>query len=96
MTEETVAFERHTIYFSGIVQGVGFRYTTHRVASRFSVAGFVRNLPDGRVEAVVEGPPSEIRRFIEAIRVEMANYVSNIEESVGSAEGRFQAFEIRL
>ena len=43
------------MYFSGHVQGVGFRYTTRSVASRFAVTGYVRNLPDGRVELVAEG-----------------------------------------
>ena len=43
------------IIFKGQVQGVGFRYTTHRVAGRYDVTGFVRNLPDGTVEMLVQG-----------------------------------------
>ena len=96
MVEETGSNQKYTISFSGIVQGVGFRYTTQRVAGGFAVAGFVRNLADGRVEVVAEGPPVEIRRFVEAIRAEMGNYISNVEESAGPADGRFRHFEIRF
>lgn len=87
---------RVTVYFSGTVQGVGFRYTAHRVASRFAVAGFVRNMPDGRVEVVIEGSTPEIRAFITAIRAEMGHCISNIEESNTPADGSFKRFEIRF
>ena len=48
---------RRHCYFSGRVQGVGFRYTSRNIAINYDVTGFVRNLPDGRVELVAEGPP---------------------------------------
>jgi acylphosphatase len=47
---------------SGLVQGVGFRYFTKDVADREGVTGWVRNLPDGRVEAVVEGEDEAVTR----------------------------------
>ena len=94
--EESCSSQKHTIHFSGIVQGVGFRYTTQRVAGGFAVTGFVRNLADGRVEVVAEGPPGEIRRFVEAIRAEIGNYISDVEESVGPADDRFRNFKIRF
>ena len=50
-------------YVSGEVQGVGFRYFTQRVAARHQVQGYVRNLPDGRVEAHVEGAPTNVEAF---------------------------------
>ncbi len=46
-----------TILFSGMVQGVGFRYQTERVARSFDVTGYVRNTHDGHVEVVAEGRP---------------------------------------
>jgi len=49
--------ERRRLYYSGHVQGVGFRYTCQSLARGFDVAGYVRNLPCGRVELVVEGDP---------------------------------------
>ena len=96
MVSETGSERKHTIHFSGIVQGVGFRFTTRRLASGFAVTGFVRNLADGRVEVVAEGPPEEIRRFVEAIRVEIGNYITNVEENIDLADGCFRTFEIRL
>jgi acylphosphatase len=51
----SAALERRTVFYSGLVQGVGFRYTTQRIAQQHAFAGFVRNLPDGRVQLVAEG-----------------------------------------
>jgi acylphosphatase len=53
---------------SGRVQGVGFRYFAEAVAAREGLHGWVRNLPDGRVEAVAEGEAEAIERFEHAIR----------------------------
>ena len=59
--------ERRRVYYSGQVQGVGFRYTTHRLAQGFEVTGYVRNLDDGSVELLAEGEPAGLNRFLEAI-----------------------------
>jgi acylphosphatase len=53
---------------SGKVQGVGFRWFTHETASREGLKGWVRNLPDGRVEAVLEGEAEAITRVERALR----------------------------
>ena len=50
------------------MQGVGFRYTAVRLARRFAVGGWVRNLDDGRVELVAEGEPAVVQSFLQAIR----------------------------
>jgi len=54
--------------FTGFVQGVGFRYWAIRAAAAFDVTGYVRNLPDGSVEAVIEGPAAAVDRFGELLR----------------------------
>jgi acylphosphatase len=65
------------VYYSGSVQGVGFRYTAHGFACRFAVAGHVRNLPDGRVELVAEGEADQVNGFLAAIARRMAGYIEN-------------------
>ena len=70
---------RRTVHYSGAVQGVGFRWTAVRVAGRFDVTGYVRNLDDGRVELVAEGEPAEIDAFLEAVAARMGEYISHSE-----------------
>lgn len=55
---------RAHVFISGRVQGVGYRYSTIDEAERLSVNGWVRNLPDGRVEAVFEGSRQRIEEMI--------------------------------
>jgi acylphosphatase len=55
------------IHYSGRVQGVGFRYSVKQIASGYEVTGWVRNLPDGRVELTVQGDHAEIEAFLDAI-----------------------------
>ena len=60
--------ERAVVFFSGHVQGVGFRFTCRGLAAGFSVTGHVKNLANGRVELVAEGERREVEAFIQAIR----------------------------
>ncbi|GBD35497.1 Acylphosphatase [bacterium HR36] len=78
---------RKHVWYSGHVQGVGFRYTAHRLAQRYGVAGFVRNLRDGRVELVAEGQPSEVEAFLNAVSQAMAGYITHQETVCESPEG---------
>ncbi len=84
------------VFFTGRVQGVGFRYTVRSLAARSAVAGFVRNLPDGRVHLVVEGAAEEIAGFMDAVKHEMERYISDIQETERPGDGRLQEFEIRF
>jgi len=85
---------RLRVLYSGRVQGVGFRYTTQRVASRFDVTGYVRNLPDGRVEVVAEGCRSELDRFLAAVEEAMAGCIHGREVSESPGTGQFKRFTI--
>lgn len=87
--------EQREILYRGMVQGVGFRYTTRRLAARFRVTGYVKNLPDGRVLVVVEGAAGELQRFLQAVAREMAHYIDEQQETVRPATGGFDGFEIR-
>ena len=56
------------VLYEGYVQGVGFRWTARRLAHGYDVSGWVRNLPDGRVELQVSGEDHEVAAFLGAIR----------------------------
>jgi acylphosphatase len=96
LVEGPKGFQRREVHFSGHVQGVGFRQTTATLARQFAVTGFVKNLPDGRVQLIVEGQPQEIESFLAAIRKEMEKNINKTEEKTSPATGEFQGFEIRL
>lgn len=87
---------RRTVIYAGTVQGVGFRYTTERVARRFSVSGYVQNLPDGRVEVVVEGGSGELDRFLTALEDAMSGYVRDRQVVESPGTGEFAGFTIRF
>jgi acylphosphatase len=80
---------RYTIHFSGHVQGVGFRYTTVRVAEGHAVAGYVRNLPDGRVELVAEGGKDHLDAFLADILRQMGRHVTRHTIDESPANGQF-------
>lgn len=65
------------ICYSGTVQGVGFRATTARIARLYPVQGWVRNLPDGLVELLVDGSPPVVDSFLADIRSRLADYISD-------------------
>jgi acylphosphatase len=63
------------VHYSGHVQGVGFRYTARGLADGFRVAGWVRNLRDGRVEMWVEGEADQVNAFLDALAQQMSGYI---------------------
>ncbi|NQT32764.1 MAG: acylphosphatase [Candidatus Omnitrophica bacterium] len=85
----------HVIY-TGNVHGVGFRFTAERVARRLGVSGFVKNLPDGTVEAMCEGSEEELKSFLKDIKENMRGYVSDSQIAWRPATGEFASFEIRF
>lgn len=86
---------RLQIFYSGRVQGVGFRYTVKNLARGFEVAGVVRNLPDGRVELVAEGGRAELEEFRKAVQDSELGHFIRQEETVWSeAKNEFRGFEI--
>lgn len=59
---------RTHVWVSGVVQGVGFRYFAQRTARALAISGSARNLPDGRVEVIAEGPRAQVESFVDHIR----------------------------
>jgi acylphosphatase len=86
---------RSTVYYTGHVQGVGFRYTAHSIARGHDVAGYVRNLPDGRVELVAEGERRAIGGFLDDVRERLSHHIRDERTDVGPATGEFTGFDIR-
>ena len=86
---------RRRSLFSGHVQGVGFRETVDDLAAGFDVTGYVRNLPDRRVELVVEGEPNEVERFLQRIAERMGGFIKSRTDDDSPSTGEFREFEIR-
>lgn len=87
--------QRREVFFSGHVQGVGFRYTARHIAARFPVVGYVQNLPDGRVKLVAEGDAAALDRFLVRLGSEMERHIRSQQSTVLDATGEFTEFGIR-
>jgi acylphosphatase len=84
-----------TVFFAGHVQGVGFRYSVLQVAKEFEVAGFVRNLADGRVEVQAEGTLKDVDAFIAAVQDKMHGFIRKTERNDAKRAPEFRGFAIR-
>ena len=87
--------QQRQVHYEGRVQGVGFRYTVCRVAGTYSVTGYVRNLPDGRVLLVAEGAAEELDRFLAAVGTAMERYIRGVQQTTRPATGQFSDFGVR-
>jgi acylphosphatase len=87
--------EQRIVNFSGSVQGVGFRYTACRTATDFAVKGTVCNLPDGRVECVIEGEKAEIDAFLNQLEVRMSGCIRDRTEATAPCSDRYEDFRVR-
>jgi len=87
--------QRRTYYFSGHVQGVGFRYTVHHLARNHPVSGYVRNMPDGRVEMVAEGEPKDLDALFDAVSRQMEGFIRRVDTTEDGPTGEFTGFTIR-
>jgi acylphosphatase len=86
---------RMQVHYSGRVQGVGFRYQAREVAAGYEITGFVRNLPDGRVELIAEGEEPELNQFREAVRHSgLKAFIRNEVVTWTDASGEFRGFGI--
>lgn len=84
---------RVRVNISGRVQGVCFRECTRNEASKLNVGGYVRNLADGRVEAVIEGPTDQVQLLLDYVgHGPIHARVSNVEVTEEEPIGEFQQF----
>ena len=77
--------DRRRVYFSGRVQGVGFRFTCQSLARGFEVAGYVRNLPTAGSSWWPRATAIELDAFLAAIQLEMDRYITNVTTESGIA-----------
>ena len=82
------------IIFVGRVQGVGFRFTVHRIAIRHKLAGLVRNLPDGTVEMLAQGSAENIDDCINDIKESFVGYIKETTINNTPAEPKYKDFKI--
>ncbi|MBF0485763.1 MAG: acylphosphatase [Candidatus Omnitrophica bacterium] len=85
---------QYHVIFTGLVQGVGFRYTARDMARDFGLAGWVRNLADGSVEMVVEGKEDLLEEFLR--QLEGSFSIRDKKISRTETSGHFVEFEIRF
>ncbi|MEM9443872.1 MAG: acylphosphatase [Verrucomicrobiota bacterium] len=83
------------IFYTGHVQGVGFRYSVKQIASGFEVSGYVRNLMDGRVECLIQGDNAEVK----AMKLDIQNshlngFIKKVEEHQTDFDMSIRGFEI--
>ncbi|MBU0503094.1 MAG: acylphosphatase [Candidatus Omnitrophota bacterium] len=88
--------KRVHIYYSGRVQGVGFRYTARDIAEELGVWGRVKNLADGRVELNAEAEEDALNNFQERIKQSFSRYIRDTQLNWGPASGEYNDFRIEF
>lgn len=84
------------VYYRGMVQGVGFRYTAQDLARESGVCGWAKNLSDGRVEITAEAEEEALKDFVKKIDEFLGGYIRDKEIKWLPATGEFNDFGIRF
>jgi len=87
---------RYHVFFSGSVQGVGFRYTTQDLANARGLTGWVKNTADGRVEMEVQGSKNEIDKLLNELKNSFAENIRAIDAQELSTEKEYNGFQIKF
>ena len=89
--------KRLHLFWSGRVQGVGFRYTAESEALTLKLTGWVQNLPDGRVEAIAEGAEKELKAFVNQVAAgPMRPHIRQTSVDWEPSTGEFNDFRIKF
>ena len=82
------------VHYAGRVQGVGFRATASWLAQKYPVAGWVKNLDDGRVQLLAEGPEASVRAFLADVRTRFRDNVQDEQTEVRPPSGTLTRFRV--
>jgi acylphosphatase len=82
------------VHYSGDVQGVGFRFTTVKIARGYPVTGWVKNLADGRVQLLVEGSEEAVTKFLDAVRTHWKENIKKEESEEKKPTGMYKDFAV--
>lgn len=88
--------KRVQVYYDGRVQGVGFRFTCEYIAQQLKATGWVKNLPDGRVELVAEGQEDMLHDLLAKIKDRFGSYIYNELVEWGQCKEELKGFGIRF
>jgi acylphosphatase len=94
MTDQSERATALLVHFSGSVQGVGFRATAAALARDYPVTGWVRNLSDGRVQLLAEGPEEAVQAFLEAVRSRFRGYIEDEQVERRDFSGSYTRFGV--
>jgi len=86
----------YNLCFSGVVQGVGFRYTAAALAARYEIKGWVCNMPGGEVEVLAQGRPAQVASFVRSIQTEFSSNISDLQEQQRPCDRSLRKFEIKF
>ena len=94
--ESPPLFRAH-IFYSGRVQGVGFRYTAEAIAHRLELTGWVKNLQDGRVELICEGAKEKIEELLSALQeCSLSRHIKKVDCSWEKATNEYDDFRVEF
>ncbi len=84
------------VFFSGMVQGVGFRFTARHLAGKYKIKGSVMNLPDGRVKLLAEGPQKNLNNFLSDLKEEFKQQLTGFELQEKEPCRAYKDFQIKF
>ena len=86
----------YEIIFSGVVQGVGFRFSARNLAVRHKIKGWVMNLSDGRVKLLAQGQREDLDNFLHDLKGELKSYIEDYILQEKEASGDYKDFQIKF
>jgi acylphosphatase len=89
-----MASQAKKVIFTGRVQGVGFRYSTDRIANKYAVTGYVKNLPTGQVEMLIQGNAPTVKSCIEEVKQYFDGYIRDTKINDVPADHAIYDFKV--